>query len=109
MPHQVRMPRYISQRNSASWDDIIRSLMSAGKLGVESTYFGITTEDRAREVYRKLCMAATHQGVGRKVFYYACTGCDKGGRDCRFHVSFTIFDKDEAIAYKKRQAESRGK
>jgi hypothetical protein len=107
MPQQVRMPRYVSQRNSSDWDSIIKDLISAGKWGEESTYFGIATEERAQEVYRKLRTAATHQGVARKVFWYPCKGCDNGGRDCRFHVSFTIYDLAAARAYRAQQ--QRGK
>jgi hypothetical protein len=105
MPQQVRMPRYISQKNSTSWDDIIKSV--SGKLGQENHYHGITTEERAAEVYRKLKTAATHAGLGRKVFYYPCTGCKDGGNDCRFHVSFTLFDKEVARAYKAAQAQQK--
>lgn len=102
MPSQVRMPRYVSQRNSSSWDDIIRAV--SGKLGEENTYYGITTEERAAEVYRKLKTAATHQGLGRKVFYYQCAGCNNGGQDCRYHVSFTLYDMETARAYKAQQS-----
>ena len=104
MPSQVRMPRYVSKQNSASWDDIIKAVISAGKLGDENTYYGIVSEERASEVYRKLRTAATHQGDGRKVFYYPCTGCDNGGPECRYHVSFTLFDMETARAYKANQA-----
>lgn len=107
MPQQVRMPRYISQRNSKNWDDIIRQVISAGKWGEENTYFGIATEDRAHEVYRKLRTAASHQGVARKVFWYPCTGCRDGGNDCRFHVSFTIYDMETARQYKTQQHAAR--
>ena len=103
MPQQVRMPRYVSQRNSSSWDDIIRGLVDGAKHGQEQTYFGITNENRAQEVYRKLRTAAQHQGVGRKVFWYGCKGCNEGGRECRYHVSFTIYDIDEARAYRAQQ------
>ncbi len=104
MPQQVRMPRYISQRNSASWDDIVRAVVSAGKLGQENTYYGIADESRAHEIFRKLRTAASHQGLGRKVFWYGCTGCKDGGPECRFHVSFTLFDLETARAYKAQQA-----
>jgi hypothetical protein len=107
MPQQVRMPRYISQRNSAQWDDIIRSIVNAGKLGEENTYFGITTEERAHEVHRKLKTAAAHQGIARKVFWYPCNGCTDGGKDCRYHVSFTLFDMEAARAYKARQSQQK--
>jgi hypothetical protein len=101
------MPRYISQKNSTSWDDIIKAIVGAGKLGEENTYFGIGTEERAAEVYRKLKTAATHHDLGRKVFYYTCTGCKDGGTDCRYHVSFTLFDKEVARAYKAQQAQQK--
>lgn len=102
MPSQVRMPRYVSQKNSTQWDDVIRAV--SGKLGEESTYFGCATEERATEVYRKLKTAATHQGFGRKVFYYPCAGCKDGGQDCRYHVSFTLYDMETARAYKAQQS-----
>ncbi len=105
MPQQVRMPRYVSQRNSASWDDIIKSVIDASAWGKEQTYWGITTEDRAHEVYRKLRTAAAHHGVGRKVFWYECGGCKDGGNDCRYHVSFTVYDLATARRYKAQQAE----
>lgn len=105
MPSQVRMPRYVSQKNSSSWDDIIRSVIGTKKLGEENTYFGIVSEERAQEVYRKLRTAASHQGMARKVFYYPCTGCKDGGADCRYHVSFTLFDMEAARAYKAQQAQ----
>lgn len=107
MPQQVRMPRYISQRNSSSWDDIIKALVQAGKWGQENTYFGIGTEERAQEVYRKLKTAASHQGVARKVFWLQCSGCKEGGADCRYHVSFTIYDMETARAYKAQQQQAR--
>jgi hypothetical protein len=107
MPQQVRMPRYISQKNSTSWDDIIGAVIQAGKLGEENHYFGITTEERAQEVYRKLRTAATHHGHARKVFWYPCTGCKDGGQDCRYHVSFTLFDMETARAYKAGQSQQK--
>ena len=100
MPSQVRMPRYVSQRNSSAWDDIVRSV--AARLGEENTYYGIETEERAHEVYRKLRTAASHQGYGRKVFWYGCNGCDSGGPGCRYHVSFTLYDLATARDYKTR-------
>lgn len=102
MPQQVRMPRYISQRNSAGWDDIIRRVIDAGAWEQEQIYFGITTEDRAQEVFRKLRTAASHHGAGRKVFWFGCNGCKDGGKDCRFHVSFTLYPLDKARAYKQQ-------
>lgn len=99
------MPRYISQRNSSSWDDIIRGV--TGKLGEENSYFGIVTEERADEVRRKLRTAAKHQGYASRVYYYPCTGCKDGGKECRYHVSFTLYDLETARAYKAQQ--QRGK
>lgn len=103
MPHQVRMPRYISHRNSSSWDTIIQGIIGGGKWREENTYYGITTEERADEVRRKLRTAAKHQGAASKVFYYSCGGCPDGGAECRHHVSFTLYPIEEARQYRAQQ------
>lgn len=105
MPNQVRI---ISPRNSAAWDELVTTLIDAGSWGKEQTYFGCTTQERADKVRRALRTAARRTGTATmKAFWYECRGCNDGGPDCRYHVSFTLYDMDKARAYKARQAATR--
>jgi hypothetical protein len=102
MPTQVRI---ISQRNSASWDDLIRHLADNGAWEQQQTYFGCTTQDRAEKVRRALRTAARRLGHAIKAYWYECSGCANGGPDCRYHVSFTLYDIEAARAYKAASAQ----
>lgn len=102
MPNKVRI---ISRRNSRQWDDLVADVLSRGLLGQENTYCGITNAERADDVRRHIRTAGKHHQVGSKVFWYECKGCRDGGQDCRYHVSYTLYDLAEARKYKTRQAQ----
>lgn len=101
MPHQVRI---ISGPRDSSYDHHVRRLISERGYGAERHYFGIATPERAREVRSKLATAGRHLGVSVKAFWLECGGCQAGGADCRYHVSFTCYDPAAARQYKARQA-----
>lgn len=104
MPSQVRI---IRERNSSQWDDLVRDAITRGAYGTEHDYFGITTQDRADKIRRAIRTAGGHLGVGRKVYWKECPTpgkCANGGPDCAFHVYYTIYDLDEARAFKVQQA-----
>lgn len=104
MPTKVRI---IQQRNSRQWDELIHDLIGRGAVGTEHDYFGITEPDRADRIRRALRTAAKREGYGAKVFWYECKGCSNGGADCRYHVSYTLYDMDVAREYKAQQAASK--
>lgn len=101
MPSQVRI---ISGPRNTSFDHFIADLVEQDGYGSERNYFGITSQERADEVRRRLRQAGRHLGVSVKAFWYGCTGCQNGGHDCRFHVSFTAYDPGEARRYKAGKA-----
>ena len=103
MPSQVRI---ISRRNSPRWDDLVRG----AQLGVEHDYYGCASEDRADTVRKCIRTAARHQGHGSKVYYKPCPepgACANGGADCTHHVYYTLYDLDDARAYKAKQSAQR--
>lgn len=104
MPSQVRI---ISGPRDESWDRYIARLVQERGFGHEREYVGISDEKRANEVRRKLCTAGRHHGVSVKAFWQPCGGCEHGGPDCAYHVSYTAYDRDSARAYKDRQARRR--
>ena len=103
MPSQVRI---ISKRNSRQWDELVQDIITRGAFGQEHDYFGITDPERADSVRRAIRTAGKHLGVGSKVFWHECTGCENGGPECKFHVSYTVYSMEEARKYKAGQAES---
>lgn len=100
MPSKVRI---ISKRDN-SWDSFIRELVEQDGFGAERTYFGIATEERAREVRSKLVTAGRHQEVSVKAFWRECQGCPEGGDDCRYHILFSAYDPEVARAYMERKS-----
>lgn len=106
MPSKVRI---ISKKNDALFDRLVEDLIGEEGFEVERTYFGITTEERAREVRVKLKTAANrHLRVGLKAFWVGCEGCPEGGEDCRYHVKFTAYDIAKAGAYMERKSKYAG-
>ena len=100
MPSKVRI---ISKRDD-SFDHFIESLVNEEGFGVERTYFGITTPERANEVRNKLRTAGKHHEVSVKAFWRECEGCKDGGLECRFHVFFTAYDPEVAKQYMAHKA-----
>lgn len=101
MPSKVRI---IAGPRNTSFDSYIRDLVEQDGFGVERTYFGITKPERAEEVRRRMKRAGSHLGVSVKAFWSECKGCKNGGADCRYHVSFTAYDPDDARRYKQQQS-----
>lgn len=101
MATQVRI---IAGPRNKAFDHYVSDIIDRGAWEQEHTYFGITEQERADYVRRKIRMAGRHMDppVAVKAFYYECPGCQNGGPECRYHVSFTIFDMDEARAFKQR-------
>lgn len=89
-----------------SWDPFVQKLLAERGYGHEREYVGVTTQERADEVRRGLRRAGNHLGASMKVFWRQCTGCADGGPECRYHVSFTAYDKEVARAYKQRAAQN---
>ena len=104
MPSQVRI---ISGPRDQSWDRYVARLIQERGFGHERHYVGITDEKRADEVRRKLRTAGRHHGVSIKAFWLPCKGCEHGGPDCAYHVSYTAYDLASARAYKGQQARRR--
>ncbi len=88
--------RYVTRARTTSFDHYVRQLVEQRGFGHEWTYFGLETEDRAREVRRGLRRGATHLGVSLRAFWEPCRGCKLGGPSCRYHVHFTAFHPEEA-------------
>lgn len=103
-----RPPWEWHQNRDDSWDHFITDLLSTAGLGHEREYYGITEEGRAREVRRHLLRAGRHHKVAVKAFWSACTGCENGGADCRYHVHFSAYDKDVARDYMARKSQYAG-
>jgi hypothetical protein len=104
MPPKKRERRIIAGPRDTSWDNFIAQLVTERGYGHEREYVGITTEDRADEVRRKLRTAGRHQGVSVKAFWRPCNGCEHGGPDCAYHVHYTAYHPDAARRYKGQQA-----
>lgn len=106
MPTKVRI---ISPRNSAAWDDLVAGILESVGLGKEQTYGGITSEQRADEVRRKIRTAAKRRDLASKVFWGPCDkpGSCEFGADCTHHVKMTFFSMEEGRAYKAKQAQQR--
>ena len=106
MPSQVRI---ISPKNSAQWDDLVRSVISAGKLRDEHTYGGITNNERADRVRRCIRTAAKKAGYASKVYWTECDAAGKCafGADCAYHCNFALFDLQEGREYKAKMAQQR--
>lgn len=101
MPSKVRI---IAGTRNRAWDSYIKDAIDAGDWERERDYFGITNPERADEVRRRLRQAGRHLSVSVKAFWYGCDGCKNGGPDCRYHVSYTIYDPAKARRYKAGQA-----
>jgi hypothetical protein len=102
MPGKTRI---ISGPRNTSFDHYIQDLIDRDAWETEHFYFGIADEERADFIRKKLRTAGTHMDprVAVKAFRVACpNGCDNGGPDCRWHVSFTVYDMDKARAYMNR-------
>ena len=108
MPSQVRI---IAGPRNKAFDHYIEDIIGRGAWEVEHEYFGITDQERADYVRRKMRMAGKHMNppVAVKAFWRQCAGCPNGGADCRFHVSFTVYDMDKARAYKEQVSNSAGR
>lgn len=101
MPSQVRI---IAGPRNTSFDSFIRDLVQQDGYAAERTYFGITDQDRAETVRRRMKRAGTHLGVSVKAFWKPCTGCEHGGKECRFHVYYSAYDPAAAREYKQQQS-----
>lgn len=104
MPSQVRI---ISPKNSAQWDDLVRSVTGGGRLRAEHTYGGITSNERADRVRRCIRTAAKKAGYASKVYWTECPAAGKCpfGSDCAYHCNFTLFDLEEGRQYKASQVQ----
>lgn len=71
--------------------------------GTELDYFGIETQERAREVRLGMVRSGKHHEVSVRAYYTKCAGCEHGGPTCRFHVKYTAYDPAVALAYKRKQ------
>lgn len=94
-----------------SYDEYIDSLIQRGAWGREAEYVGLETQEAAEIVRQKMRTAGSHMNppVSVKSFWKQCTGCKSGGPSCRFHVSVTIYDKDQARAYRARMDKAVGR
>jgi hypothetical protein len=108
MPGQVRI---ISGPRNTSFDHYLQDIVDSNAYGVEHEYFGIGDLDRAVYVRNKLHTARTHLDppVSVKAFRKECGGCKNGGPECKFHVSYTVYQSDVARAYKDAQDEATGR
>lgn len=94
-----------------SYDQYIEDVIRDGAWGIESEYVGLETQEAAEIVRQKMRTAGNHMNppVAVKAFWRECKGCKVGGPDCRFHVSFTVYDKDKARAYRARMDKQTGR
>lgn len=99
--------RIISGPADRSYDHFINDIIASGNWEVDHEYFGIRDEERAKQIRSKIKTAGRHMKppVAVKSFYSKCEGCDNGGEDCQYHVTYAIYDMDKARAYKAKQAE----
>ena len=88
------------------FDAYIKNLLSERGYGIEREYFGIETEERAEQVRRGMRNAGRHLNVSVKAFWKSCTGCEEGGKTCRYHVAFTAYDPEKAREYKSQTSTS---
>lgn len=89
-----------------TWDPFIENLIRERGFGVEREYVGIVSRERAEQIRRGMKTAGRHLKVAVKSFWRPCPGCDAGGPECCFHVSFTAYDPEVARQYKARQAQT---
>src|SRR5947208_3195392 len=96
--------RIIAGPRNTSFDRYIAELLREEGYGRERTYFGITNQDRAETIRRRMKTAGKHLDVSVKAFWKECPGCENGGPDCRFHVYYSAYDKDSARKYRAEMA-----
>ena len=101
MPTQVRI---IAGPRNTSFDGHIRDLVDQEGYGAERLYFGITDQDRADKIRKAMKQAGRHLGHSVKAFWEPCSGCQLGGRECRFHVRYSAYDPAVAKRYKAQQS-----
>lgn len=101
--------RYVTRSRTTTFDHFVSDLVEKMGFGSERVYFGIETEDRARQVRRGLRRGATHLGVSIKSFWEPCGGCEDGGDTCRYHVRFTAFTPVHARRYGRRKGAAAAK
>jgi hypothetical protein len=99
MPNRGVPPWKWGPRNTF-FDNYVKRLVAEEGYGAERHYFGIETQERAEEVRKGMRNAGRHLEISVKAFWYDCKGCDDGGDNCRFHVSFTAYDPEAARQYK---------
>jgi hypothetical protein len=94
-----------------SYDHYIANVIQDNAWTQENLYFGIENEETATIIRQKLRTAGNHMNppVAVKAFWKECPGCPQGGPLCRYHVSFTVYDKDVAREYKKRMDKAVGR
>jgi hypothetical protein len=105
MPGKVQI---ISGPRNASFDHYVQAVLDEGAWEQERDYYGITTPERAEFIRQKLRTAGAHMNppVAVKAFWRECQGCGLGGAECRYHVKFTVYQKDKARQYKARIQQS---
>ena len=108
MPSKVRI---ISPRNSTEWDRLVRDTIARRGLRQEEIYGGLTTEEKANSVRRKIRTAARHEGYASWVRYIECPdpGSCRYDRDCAYHVVFRFFTIEEGREYKARQSQQQAR
>lgn len=101
MPSKARI---IAGPRNVSFDHYIEDIIGRGAWGEDHEYFGITDPERADYVRRKLRTAGRHiePPVAVKAFWHECAGCNDGGPDCRYHVTFAVYDMETARQYKSK-------
>lgn len=104
-----RPPWQWHQNRDTTFDEFLRGLLAERGFGAEREYYGITSEERAREVRQKFRTAGRHLQVSVKAFWSDCSGCDNGGPDCRYHVHFSAYDPEKARAYMARKSKAAGR
>lgn len=104
MPRNSERVRFVSRRDT-TFDHYVADLVEQDGFGVGRVYFGITSRERADLIRRRLRRAGSHLNppVSVKAYWYGCGGCRDGGRECRYHVSFTAFDPGEAKEYMRQR------
>lgn len=107
MPSQVRI---ISKRNSPDWDVKVAAWLADHGYGSEQVYGGITTQERADEVRKKIRTSARRLGHSAKVYWNPCDA--KPGQcpydpGCTHHVKFSFYDPEAARGYKAQQSQQR--
>jgi hypothetical protein len=106
---QAARIRYVTRTRTTTFDHFVADLVEQRGFGHERFYFGIETEEGARLVRRGLRRGAAHLGVSIRSFWEACSGCDLGGDECRYHVRFAAFTPEEARRYGRRKGAAAAK